>query len=211
MALPFIVGPHQCSLTQSADGRPQVEVVLRLRLPLAEFFDALLLTLANQHPLFPRGEHEPTPANKPPSKAGLLAPDRGNPTAKTAASPKHKMAGRVQPKKPAHPGTSAPPADPVHDKLLTILSQAGQSQNTDEQGGATASTDPLPAQPEEARVPLNLQQTSNRPPQQAKSSGPSTHHYITQENVHYRVTEDGTYEHMPPPRAFAHPKKCPVQ
>ena len=54
MALPFIVGPHQCSLTQGPDGRPQVEVVLRIRLPLAEFFDALLLTLAEQHPYFHR-------------------------------------------------------------------------------------------------------------------------------------------------------------
>ena len=47
MALPFIVGPHQCSLTQGPEGRPQVEVVLRIRLPLAEFFDALLLSLAS--------------------------------------------------------------------------------------------------------------------------------------------------------------------
>ena len=54
MALPFIVGPHQCSLTQGPDGRPQVEVVLRIRLPLAEFFDALLLTLQNNTPFFHR-------------------------------------------------------------------------------------------------------------------------------------------------------------
>ena len=52
MALPFIVGPHQCSLTHGPDGRPQVEIVLRMRLPLAEFFDALLLSLADQRPLF---------------------------------------------------------------------------------------------------------------------------------------------------------------
>ena len=63
MALPFIVGPHQCSLTQGPDGRPQVEVVLRIRLPLAEFFDALLLTLAEQRPLFPQGGHEPDPVS----------------------------------------------------------------------------------------------------------------------------------------------------
>ena len=44
MAIPFIVGPHQCSLTQGPEGRPQVEVVLRIRLPLAEFFDAPPLT-----------------------------------------------------------------------------------------------------------------------------------------------------------------------
>ena len=52
MALPFIVGLHQCSLTKDPDGRPQVEVVLRIRLPLVEFFDALLLSLADQRPLF---------------------------------------------------------------------------------------------------------------------------------------------------------------
>ena len=51
MALPFIVGPHQCSLTHGPEGRPQVEA-FRLRLPLAEFFDALLLSLADQRPLF---------------------------------------------------------------------------------------------------------------------------------------------------------------
>ena len=76
MALPFIVGPHQCSLTQGPDGRPQVEVVLRIRLPLAEFFDALLLTLAEQHPLFPQGGHVLDPATIAPVKAGLQAKER---------------------------------------------------------------------------------------------------------------------------------------
>ena len=82
MALPFIVGPHQCSLTQGPDGRPQVEVVLRIRLPLAEFFDALLLTLAEQHPLFPQGGHEPDPASIAPVKAGLQATERRSPPLK---------------------------------------------------------------------------------------------------------------------------------
>ena len=48
MALPFIVGPHQCSLTHGPDGRPQVEIISRIRLPLAQFFDALLMSLADQ-------------------------------------------------------------------------------------------------------------------------------------------------------------------
>ena len=78
MALPFIVGPHQCSLTQGPEGRPQVEVVLRIRLPLAEFFDALLLSLAEQHPLFQQVGHEPQSRSsdngtqKPPSEGGSL-------------------------------------------------------------------------------------------------------------------------------------------
>ena len=71
MALPFIVGPHQCSLTQGPEGRPQVEVVLRIRLPLAEFFDAFLLSLAEQHPLFQQTGHEPAPTPAAPVKAGL--------------------------------------------------------------------------------------------------------------------------------------------
>ena len=114
MALPFIVGSHQCSLTQGPDGRPQVEVVLRIRLPLAEFFDALLLTLAEQHPLFPQGGRELDPATIAPVKAGLLAKERSSPPAKEEASPKRKTAGRIQPKKPAHPPMQVPPADPTH-------------------------------------------------------------------------------------------------
>ena len=54
MALPFIVGPHQCSLTQGPDGRPQVEVVLRIRLPLAEFLMLFSLHLQNSTPYFHR-------------------------------------------------------------------------------------------------------------------------------------------------------------
>ena len=79
MALPFIVGPHQCSLTQGPDGRPQVEVVLRIRLPLAEFFDALLLSLADQHPLFQQVGQEPAPTPIAPVKAGLQATERRAP------------------------------------------------------------------------------------------------------------------------------------
>lgn len=45
MALPFILGPHQCALTRGPEGYPQVEVTLRLRLPIAEFLDALLLSV----------------------------------------------------------------------------------------------------------------------------------------------------------------------
>ena len=70
MALPFIVGPHQFSLTHGPEGRPQVEVVLRLRLPLAEFFDALLLSLADQRPLFQQPGYVTAKAPTAPAKAG---------------------------------------------------------------------------------------------------------------------------------------------
>ena len=198
MALPFIVGPHQCSLTQGPDGRPQVEVVLRIRLPLAEFFDALLLTLAEQHPLFPQGGHVLDPATIAPVKAGLLAKER-------------KTAGRIQPKKPAHPPMQVTPADPTHEKLLAVLSQAAQLPDTEELGGATASADPPPTHPGGMAKPPTLTPASDWPPRQATSSRLPAQQCITQGNVHYRVAEDGAQEHLPPPRAFAHPKKCPVQ
>ena len=211
MALPFIVGPHQCSLTQGPDGRPQVEVVLRIRLPLAEFFDALLLTLAEQHPLFPQGGHEPDPATIAPVKAGLQAKERRNPPVKEEASPKRKTAGRIQPKKPAHPPMQVTPADPTHEKLLAVLSQAAQLPDTEEQEGVTATADPPPAHPVGTARPPTLAPANEWPPRQATSSRLPAQQCITQGNVHYRVAEDGAQEHLPPPRAFAHPKKCPVQ
>ena len=211
MALPFIVGPHQCSLTQGPDGRPQVEVVLRIRLPLAEFFDALLLTLAEQHPLFPQGGRELDPATIAPVKAGLLAKERSSPPAKEEASPKRKTAGRIQPKKPAHPPMQVPPADPTHEKLLAVLSQAAQLPDTEERGGATASADPPLTHPGGMAKPPTLAPANDWPPRQATSSRLPAQQCITQGNVHYRVAEDGAQEHLPPPRAFAHPKKCPVQ
>ena len=103
MALPFIVGPHQCSLTQGPEGRPQVEVVLRIRLPLAEFFDALLLSLAEQRPLFQQTGPEPAPTPAAPVKAGLQTMGHRSPSQKEEASPKRKTTGRTHPKKPAHP------------------------------------------------------------------------------------------------------------
>ena len=145
MALPFIVGPHQCSLTQGPEGRPQVEVVLRIRLPLAEFFDALLLSLAEQHPLFQQTGHEPR------------LPDTG------------------------------------------------------EGGAAMAAADFPSAGPGDTMMPPTTEPTAGWPPRQATSSGLPAHQYVTHGHIQYRVKEDGTHEHLPPPRAFAHPKKCPVQ
>ena len=211
MALPFIVGPHQCSLTQGPDGRPQVEVVLRIRLPLAEFFDALLLTLAEQHPLFPQGGHEPGPASIAPVKAGLQATERRGPPLKEEASPKRKTAGRMQPKKPAHPPTQVTPADPTHEKLLAVLSQAAQLPDAEERGGVIAAADPPPTHPGGTPRPPTLAPANDWPPRPATSSRRPAQQCITHGNVHYRVADDGAQEHLPPPRAFAHPKKCPVQ
>ena len=195
MALPFIVGPHQCSLTQGPEGRPQVEVVLRIRLPLAEFFDALLLSLAEQHPLFQQVGHEPVPT----------------PTAPVKASPKRKTTGRTQPKRPVHPPRHDTPVDPTHEKLLAVLSHAARLPDTGEGGAAVAAADFPSASPGDTTMPPTTEPATGWPPGQATSSGLPAQQYITHGHIQYRVTEDGTHEHLPPPRAFAHPKKCPVQ
>ena len=92
MALPFIVGPHQCSLTHGPDGRPQVEIVSRIRLPLAEFFDALLLSLADQRPLFQQSEYGTAQASLAPVTAGLQTGGHTGPMPRGEAPPYRKAA-----------------------------------------------------------------------------------------------------------------------
>ena len=205
MALPFIVGPHQCSLTHGPDGRPQVEVVLRIRLPLAEFFDALLLTIADQHPLFQQVGHESASTHMAPVKAGLQTTGHKSPPLKEEASPKRKTTGRTQPKRPAHPPKHASTVDPTHEKLLAVLSNAARLPETAERGATMAATDLPPA------GAGGMEAADGWPPRQAASSGLPAQQCISHGHIQYRVAEDGTLEHLPPPRAFAHPKKCPVQ
>ena len=50
--------------------------------------------------------------------------------------------------------------------------------------------------------PPTLAPASDWPPRQATSSRLPAQQCITQGNVHYRVAEDGTQEHLPPPRAL---------
>ena len=211
MALPFIVGPHQCSLTHGPDGRPQVEVVLRIRLPLAEFFDALLLSLADQRPLFQQVGREPTPTPMAPVKAGLQTTGHRSPPLKEEASPKRKTTGRTQPKRPAHPPKHATTVDPTHEKLLAVLSHAARFPDAAEGEAAMAATDLPPASPRGMEMPPTTEPADGWPPRQAASSGLPAQQCISHGHIQYRVAEDGTREHLPPPRAFAHPKKCPVQ
>ena len=211
MALPFIVGPHQCSLTHGPDGRPQVEVVLRIRLPLAEFFDALLLSLADQRPLFQQVGHEPTPASTAPVKAGLQTTGHRSPPLNEEASPKRKTTGRAQPKRPVHPPKQAATVDPTHEKLLAVLSQSARFPDTAAVGAAMSATDLPPASPGDGEMPPTMDPVEGRPPRQAASSGLPVQQCPSHGHIQYRIAEDGTREHLPPPRAFAHPKKCPVQ
>ena len=67
------------------------------------------------------------------------------------------------------------------------------------------------AGPGDTMMPPTTESTAGWPPRQATSSGLPAHQYVTHGHIQYRVTEDGAHEHLPPPRAFAHPKKCPVQ
>ena len=211
MALPFIVAPHQCSLTQGPEGRPQIEVVLRIRLPLAEFFDALLLSLAEQRPLFQQTGPEPAPTPATPVKAGLQTMGYRSPAQKEEASPKRKTTGRAHPKKPVHPPRQDAPADPTHEKLLAVLSNAARLPDAVAGGTTMACADSPSVGPGDTNMPPTAESTAGWPPRQATSSHLPAHQYVTHGHIQYRVTEDGAHEHLPPPRAFAHPKKCPVQ
>ena len=98
-----------------------------------------------------------------------------------------------------------------HEKLLAVLSHAARLPDTGEGGAAMAVADFPSAGPGDTMMPPTTESTAGWPPRQATSSRLPAHQYVTHGHNQYRVTEDGTHEHLPPPRAFAHPKKCPVQ
>ena len=215
MALPFIVGPHQCSLTHGPDGRPQVEVVLRLRLPLAEFFDALLLSLADQRPLFQQSGYgtakaPPAPAKAGPQTCGLTSPmQREDSPYRTAAScvhPKRSPLGA-----PMRSTKHAPKVDPTHEKLLAALSQAKSVPDTAAVGPATTSKSTLTPSIEEGRRLALTEPGEGQSDSQAAGSRDPMQHHPPHVHTQSRIGDDGTREHLPPQRAFAHPKKCPVQ
>ena len=74
-----------------------------------------------------------------------------------------------------------------------------------------AATDLPPAGSGGMEMPPTAEAADGWPPRQAASSGLPAQQCISHGHIQYRVAEDGTLEHLPPPRAFAHPKKCPVQ
>ena len=212
MALPFIVGPHQCSLTHGPDGRPQVEIVSRIRLPLAEFFDALLLSLADQRLLFPQTEYGTAQASLAPVTAGLQTSGHTGPMTREEAPPYWKAASFARPKRsppraPVRPPKPAPKVDPTHEKLLAVLSQATSLPDTEAVGTANTTQDSLTPNINAGRMPPGERQNDS----QAADSRGSKQQYPPPGRGQRHVREDGTSEHLPPQRAFAHPKKCPVQ
>ena len=151
MALPFIVGPHQCSLTHGPDGQPQVEIISRIRLPLAEFFDALLLSLADQRLLFPQPDFGIAQASMAPVTVGLQTRGQSCPMTGEATPLHRKAASCAQPKRspptvPRRPSRHASKVDPTHEKLLAVLSQASGIPDTEAVGMASTAQDlPTPS------------------------------------------------------------------
>ena len=123
----------------------------------------------------------------------------------------NKTTGRAHPKKPVHPPRQDTPADPTHEKLLAVLSNAARLPDAGEGGTTMACADSPSVGPGDTNMPRTAESTAGWPPRQATSSHLPARQYVTHGHIQYRVTEDGTHEHLPPPRAFAHPKKCPVQ
>ena len=215
MALPFIVGPHQCHLIHGPDGRPQVEVVFRLRLPLAEFFDALLLSLADQRPLFPLSESGTVAAppgltkkgQQPIGQPGLLPRE-------TAAASRVPARGAQpkgsSPKVPKRSTEHPPKIDPTHEKLLAALSQA--------QSAADPCADMPTTSDRRAPTPNSVEGGKNVPSMprpnlpDSQATGSNSKGQRSPEGHAQSTTDDAsTREHVPPHRAFAHPKKCPAQ
>ena len=202
MALPFIVGPHQCSLTHGPDGRPQVEIISRIRLPLAEFFDTLLMSLADQRLLFPQPEFGTAQASMAPVTVGLQTSGQSCPMTREATPPHWKAASSAQPKRyppkvPGRPSRHAPKVDP----------QASGIPDTEAVGAAsTAQNLPTPNN-NAGRMLSGGSQHAN----QAADIRDSKQQFSPPGRDQRHVREDGTSEHLPPHRAFAHPKKCPVQ
>ena len=216
MALPFIVGPHQCSLTHGPEGRPQVEVVFRLRLPLAELFDALLLSLADQRPLFQQPGHVTAKAPTVPAKAGPQTFGHTSPKQREEA-PSHQTAARFDHPKRSPPGAPtrstkhAPAVDPTHEKLLAALSQATGVPDTTAVGTATTRKHTPTSSNEEMRKQAVAESGEGPADSQAAGSIDPMQHHPPRVNPQSRIGDTSTRDHIPPPRAFAHPKKCPVQ
>ena len=215
MALPFIVGPHQCSLTHGPDGRPQVEIVSRIRLPLAEFFDALLLSLADQRPLFQQSEYGTAQASPAPVTAGLQTGGHIRPMPREEAPPYWKPAMPSQRGlfrgAPLRPPKHAPKVDPTHEKLLAVLSEATSIPDTAAVGAATTTKDlPTPNINAGRMLPIT-EPGEGQTDSQAACSRDSKQQHPPPGRGQRHMREDGTSEHLPPQRAFAHPKKCPVQ
>ena len=135
MALPFIVGPHQCSLAHGPEGYPQVEVTF-LRLPIAEFIDAMLLSLAEHRPLAQHtGKGAETGSTSRSAKVSSASGGKARAKVlslegmlhvqlKSVAQELMLRREAIMPRVPNRHSKPALDADPTHAKLLATLSSA---------------------------------------------------------------------------------------
>lgn len=222
MTLPFIVGPHQCLLNQGPNGCPQVDITLRLRLPVAEFIDAPLLSLGEQRPLFQqhssdfaRVEGSPPKSMpllgacksevKTPSKKGGEAPARHS---SAAHKPVPTSKGKA-PQPPCIQAKQAIDATTIQVQLLSSMLKPAMpkrwvSQPTDKatskgQGDVDGPTPTKLGNPSSDQLGPSHSTTGNAQPT------PSW------EDDHSSQSSMQSTEFHPPPRLGAHPQKCPVQ
>ena len=132
------------------------------------------------------------------------------------APPYWKATSGVQPKRsppgaPLRPPKHAPKVDPTHEKLLAVLSQATSIPDTAAVGEAAASKDLPTPSIKEGRIPPVTEPGEGQLDSQAACSGDPHQQSPPYERSQLHFGEDGIREHLPPPRAFAHPKKCPAQ
>lgn len=104
----------------------------------------------------------------------------------------------------------APKVDPTHEKLLA-LSQATNFPDTAAVGSTASSQYTSTPSMEEGRRLAITEPREGRSDGQASGSRDPKQPYPLHRHAQSRVEDDGTREHAPPQRAFAHPKKCPVQ
>lgn len=135
MALPFIVGPRQFTLTHGPEGYPQVEVTLRLRLPVAEFIDAILLSTTEQQSVAwqpgkgancgrtTTAKAEPSfSARKGGSKSAEARGDAQRAGKESSASASLPKVCDSAPRTPNRYTKQTPAVDPAHARLLKALS-----------------------------------------------------------------------------------------
>ena len=178
---------------------------------LLNFFDALLLSLADQHPLFQQSGYGAAQASPIPVKAGLQTGGHSGPMPKEEALPNWKATSRAQPKRPLHPPKHAPKVNPTHEKLLAVLSQSTSIPDTAAVGAATTAKDSPTLNIDDGRMPSTTEPREGQSHRQAASSRYPEQQCPPHGRTQHSIGEDETRGHVPPSRAFAHPKKCPVQ
>ena len=147
-----------------------------------------------------------------PVTVGLQTSGQSCPMTREATPPHWKAASCAQPKRsppkvPGRPSRHAPKVDPTHEKVLAVLSQASGIPDTDAVKTASTAQDFPTPNNNAGRMLSGVSQHAN----QAADIRDSKQQFSPPGRDQRYVREDGASEHLPPHRAFAHPKKCPVQ